>query len=59
MLYDKFFEKDNCGFGLIVYIEGEFSYKVVCIVIYVLVWMQYCGVIFVDGKIGDGCGLLL
>lgn len=39
MLYDKFFERDNCGFGLIVYIEGEFSYKVVRIVIYVLVRM--------------------
>ena len=59
MLYDKSFEKDNCGFGLIAHIEGEPSHKVVRTAIHGLARMQHRGAILADGKTGDGCGLLL
>lgn len=59
MLYDKFLEKDNCGFGLIAHIEGEPSHKVVRTAIHALARMQHRGAILADGKTGDGCGLLL
>lgn len=59
MLYDKSFEKDNCGFGLIAHIEGEPSHKVVRTAIHALARMQHRGAILADGKTGDGCGLLL
>ncbi|WP_241622409.1 glutamate synthase large subunit [Rosenbergiella australiborealis] len=59
MLYDKSFEKANCGFGLIAHIEGEPSHKVVRTAIHGLARMQHRGAILADGKTGDGCGLLL
>ncbi|QIQ21732.1 glutamate synthase large subunit [Zophobihabitans entericus] len=59
MLYDQHYEKDNCGFGLIAHIEGKASHKVVRTAIHGLARMQHRGAILVDGKTGDGCGLLL
>lgn len=58
-LYDRTFEKDNCGFGLIANIDGVQSHKVVRNAILGLSRMQHRGAILSDGKTGDGCGLSL
>ncbi|WP_434778377.1 glutamate synthase large subunit [Neisseria sp. Ec49-e6-T10] len=59
MLYNPDLIKENCGFGLIVHIEGEPSHKVVRTAILGLSRMQHRGAILSDGKTGDGCGLLM
>ncbi|MBU1420108.1 MAG: glutamate synthase large subunit [Proteobacteria bacterium] len=58
-LYDREFEKDNCGFGLIAHMNGEASHKLVRTAISSLARMTHRGGIAADGKTGDGCGLLL
>lgn len=57
MLYDRSFERENCGFGLIANIDGVQSHKVVRNAILGLSRMQHRGAILADGKTGDGCGL--
>ena len=58
-LYEREYEKDNCGFGLIAHISGEASHKLVRTAITGLARMTHRGGIAADGKTGDGCGLLL
>ncbi|WP_373098945.1 MULTISPECIES: glutamate synthase large subunit [Pasteurellaceae] len=58
-LYDRSFERENCGFGLIANIDGVQSHKVVRNGILGLSRMQHRGAILADGKTGDGCGLSL
>ncbi|WP_371186625.1 glutamate synthase large subunit [Thalassotalea maritima] len=58
-LYDRNFQKDNCGFGLIAHQEGEPSHKLIKTAIAALDRMQHRGGIAADGKTGDGCGLLM
>ncbi|MFD0966522.1 glutamate synthase large subunit [Seminibacterium arietis] len=58
-LYDRSFERENCGFGLIANIDGVQSHKVVRNGILGLSRMQHRGAILSDGKTGDGCGLSL
>ncbi|MBU1231535.1 MAG: hypothetical protein KKC77_01525, partial [Proteobacteria bacterium] len=54
-LYDREFEKDNCGFGLIAHMNGEASHKLVRTAISSLARMTHRGGIAADGKTGDGC----
>ena len=58
MLFDKNFEKDNCGYGLICNRNGKPSRKVVEKSIDALSSMAHRGGVGFDGKTGDGSGLL-
>ncbi|MFT5722648.1 MAG: glutamate synthase (NADPH/NADH) large chain [Motiliproteus sp.] len=51
--------KDNCGFGLMVQVEGVSSHELLLKAIQSLTCMTHRGGIAADGKTGDGCGLLL
>ncbi|MCN4144498.1 MAG: glutamate synthase large subunit [Thiohalomonas sp.] len=58
-LYRPFFEKDNCGFGLIAHMDGASSHWLLETAIEALARLTHRGAISADGKTGDGCGLLL
>ena len=58
MLFDKNFEKDNCGYGLICNRNGKPSRKIVEKSIDALSSMAHRGGVGFDGKTGDGSGLL-
>ncbi len=58
-LYDKNFDKDNCGFGLIAQMDGEPSHWLVHTAIKALSRLTHRGAIAADGKTGDGCGILM
>ncbi len=50
---------DSCGFGLIAHIHGKRSHRLVKTATTALDRMTHRGAIAVDGKTGDGCGVLL
>ena len=54
MLFDKKFEKDNCGYGLICNRDGNPSRKIVEKSIDALSSMAHRGRVGFDGKTGDG-----
>src|SRR3546814_15683039 len=58
-LYRPEFEKDSCGFGLIVHMDDQPSHKLVQTAITALARMTHRGAVAADGKTGDGCGLLM
>ncbi len=58
-LYRPSFEKENCGFGLIVQMDNKPSHWLVSTAISALTRLTHRGAIAADGKTGDGCGLLL
>ncbi|WP_455203942.1 glutamate synthase large subunit, partial [Kaarinaea lacus] len=58
-LYRPEFEKDNCGFGLIVQMDDQPSHWLINTAIQALARLTHRGAIAADGKTGDGCGLLL
>ena len=58
-LYRPQFEKDNCGFGLIVQMDDKPSHWLVKTAIHALERLTHRGAVAADGKTGDGCGLLL
>lgn len=58
-LYDPTFERDACGFGMIVQIDDHPSRYVVDAAINALAKMRHRGGVAADGLSGDGCGLLL
>ena len=58
-LYRPEFERDSCGFGLIVQMDDQPSHWVVETAIGALARMTHRGAIAADGKTGDGCGLLM
>lgn len=58
-LYRSSFERDNCGFGLIVQMDNTASHWLVNTAIQALTRLTHRGAIAADGKTGDGCGLLL
>jgi len=58
-LYRPEFEKENCGFGLIVQADNEASHWLVKTAIRALMRLTHRGAVAADGKTGDGCGLLL
>ncbi len=51
--------KDSCGFGLIAHQHGETSHELVSTACTALARMTHRGAIAVDGKTGDGCGVLM
>lgn len=55
--YFEFEEYFFCGVGFVVFVDGKCSCKVVDVGIDVLKVIWYCGVVDVDGKIGDGVGI--
>ena len=58
-LYRGEFEKDNCGFGLIVNKYGYKSHRLLKTALTALAKMKHRGAIAADGLSGDGCGVLL
>jgi glutamate synthase (NADPH/NADH) large chain len=51
--------KDSCGFGLIAHQHGQASHELVATACKALDRMTHRGAVAVDGKTGDGCGVLL
>ena len=58
-LYRPEFERDGCGFGLIVQMDGKSSHWLVKTALQSLTNLSHRGAIAADGKSGDGCGVLL
>ncbi len=58
-LYDRAFDRDSCGFGLIANLDDKPSHWVVDTAITALARLTHRGAVAADGKTGDGCGLLL
>ena len=58
-LYHPEFEKDSCGFGLIVQMDNRPSHWLIRTSIASLARLTHRGAVAADGKSGDGCGLLL
>ena len=51
--------KESCGFGLIAHQQGEASHELVKTACTALTRMTHRGAVAVDGKTGDGCGVLM
>jgi len=51
--------KESCGFGLIAHQHGEASHDLLTTACTALARMTHRGAVAVDGKTGDGCGVLL
>ena len=58
-LYDRSFDRDSCGFGLIANLDDKASHWVVETAITALARLTHRGAVAADGKTGDGCGLLI
>lgn len=58
-LYDKAYDRDSCGFGLIANIDDQPSHWVIATAINALARLTHRGAVAADGKTGDGCGLLI
>ncbi len=57
-LYKQEFEKDNCGFGLIVNKYGHKTHQLLSTALSALGKMKHRGAVAADGVSGDGCGIL-
>ena len=58
-LYKPERAKDSCGFGLIAHQHGKASHELISTACKALARMTHRGAIAVDGKTGDGCGVLM
>lgn len=58
-LYKPENAKESCGFGLIAHQYGERSHELVSTACTALTRMTHRGAVAVDGKTGDGCGVLM
>lgn len=58
-LYDPQFEKDNCGVGFVVNINGEKTHGLVSKAVQVLVNLTHRGAVGSDPLTGDGAGIML
>ena len=58
-LYKPEQAKESCGFGLIAHQHGEASHELVSTACKALTRMTHRGAVAVDGKTGDGCGVLM
>ena len=58
-LYDPTMERDSCGLGLVVSIQGEASHGIVTRALSVLRRLSHRGGIGADGSTGDGAGILM
>ena len=56
-MYEPLFEKDACGLGFLVNIEGEKSYSIIRLGVTVLKNLLHRGATGADDKTGDGAGL--
>ncbi|MFZ9035163.1 MAG: glutamate synthase large subunit [Francisellaceae bacterium] len=57
-LYRQEFERDNCGFGIIINKYGRQSHKLITTATRALARMKHRGAVSADGLTGDGCGIL-
>jgi len=51
--------KESCGFGMIAHKHGEASHELLATACHALTRMTHRGAVAVDGKTGDGCGVLM
>ncbi len=58
-LYDAEFEHDNCGFGLLVHVDGRVTTALVDDAFIALSRLSHRGAVNADGISGDGCGVLI
>ena len=58
-LYERSFDRDSCGFGLIAHLDDKPSHWLVQTAITALARLTHRGAVAADGKTGDGCGLLI
>ena len=58
-LYKPENAKESCGFGLIAHQHGKPSHELVSTACTALTRMTHRGAVAVDGKTGDGCGVLM
>jgi len=58
-LYRPEAAKESCGFGLIAHQQGKASHELVKTACTALTRMTHRGAVAVDGKTGDGCGVLM
>jgi glutamate synthase (NADPH/NADH) large chain len=58
-LYKPQDAKESCGFGLIAHQQGETSHELLTTACTALARMTHRGAVAVDGKTGDGCGVLM
>ena len=58
-LYERSFDRDSCGFGLIANLDDKPSHWLVETAITALARLTHRGAVAADGKTGDGCGLLM
>ncbi len=58
-LYDPHDEKDACGFGFVVDIQGRASHDIVEKALTVLVGLEHRGAVGAEKNTGDGAGILL
>jgi len=58
-LYQPERAKDSCGFGLIAHQHGKASHELISTACKALARMTHRGAVAVDGKTGDGCGVLI
>ncbi|KAG1666594.1 putative glutamate synthase [NADPH] [Nymphon striatum] len=58
-LYNPDFEKDSCGVGFIVNIDGQASHQIIKDASTMLLRMEHRGACSSDGSSGDGAGVML
>jgi len=58
-LHHPDFERDSCGFGLIVRLDDQAEHAVVADTLKALARLTHRGAVAPDGKTGDGCGVLV
>ncbi len=58
-LHHSDFERDSCGFGLIVRLNDEPEHEVLSDALTALKRLTHRGAVAPDGKTGDGCGILV
>ena len=58
-LHHPDFERDSCGFGLVVRLDNEARRSVVEDALSALARLTHRGAVAPDGKTGDGCGILI
>ncbi|MEE4638359.1 MAG: hypothetical protein V2J42_06435, partial [Wenzhouxiangella sp.] len=58
-LHHPDFERDSCGFGLVVRLDGRACREVLNDALAALNRLTHRGAVAPDGKTGDGCGVLI
>lgn len=58
-LHHPDFERDSCGFGLVVQLDDQPGHRIVVDALGALKRLTHRGAVAPDGKTGDGCGMLI